>query len=214
MMKLFLSGLLFAHCLAATVAVHSRAAAAVSVLPGGGLAVAAPGGGSYILRSVFTHQNPPWSGAHGPTAHTLGTSSSNTSSWSVTIDSSRAADGVWAVAAVAGAFSIHRTVSLTSTSTRININDTITASATHPSLQELPVGTLLGLQTQHILQFPTGSNVTEALVPGARYRSGGGGACNSASNVDEFGMVASVSCDSLSDTHRIYARYLTGRRSR
>lgn len=166
----------------------SSAAQAVSVLPGGALQVAAPGGGgtSFVLRSVFTHQGRAWSGANGPDVHTLGRAASNTSDWSVRVDSSRAASGVWSVCAVGGAFRVERTVRLNGT--RVRFNDTITASSTHPSLQKLRVGLLLGLQVQHILEFPTGSHATAAFVPGARWRDHGSGACDNTGNTDEFGV--------------------------
>jgi hypothetical protein len=161
----------------------------VSVLPGGAIQIAAPaadGGGFFLLQSTFQHQSPRWSGANGPVVHTLGRAATNASDWSVAVDSSRAASGVWSVSAVGSAFSVERTVRLTGG--RLLFNDTITAtSSAHPSLQILPVGTLLGLQVQHVLQFPAGSNVTEAIVAGNLFFDGGAGACTNADNVDEFG---------------------------
>ena len=173
-------------------ALHAAAAAsvgglegpAISILPGGAVQIGAPGaGGAFVLRSIFSHQAR--SGSNGPDAHTLGR---NASGWAVTVDSSRAASGVWSVRAVGGgaAFSLHRIVSLNGT--RIRFNDTITAASAHHSLQKLPAGLLLGLHVQHILEFPNGSTPTGALVPGARWRGFGGGACDNTHNIDEFGV--------------------------
>jgi hypothetical protein len=177
---LLLSASPHAGCTASTEVV--AAAVAATVLPGGALQIAAPGGrGAFILRSIFT--------SPGPRVDVLGSEANNSAgAWRVTVDSSHAASGRWSVAAVGDAFSVHRTIHLVGV--RITFADTITAArCAHPSMQTLAGDTLLGLQVQHILTFPTGANATEARVAGALFLSGSGGApCTNAYNLDEFGM--------------------------
>ena len=64
----------------------------VSVLPGGALQIDGGGGSLFVLCSVFT--------SAGPRAHHLGPAANATDgSWRVTVDSSRAAAGVWSAQA-------------------------------------------------------------------------------------------------------------------
>ena len=150
-----------------------------TVLPGGALRVTASDGGVFILRSIFT--------SPGPRVDILGPEANSSASWHVTVDNSSATSGRWTVAAVGDAFSLRRTVHLKGG--RVTFNDVLTAAKSHPSMQTLAVGTLLGLRVQHILAFPAGSNATEARVAGALFLSGSGGTpCTNAQNVDEFGV--------------------------
>jgi hypothetical protein len=135
-------------------------AAHVSVLPGGAVQVDAGGGSQFMLRSVFTSGTSSSGGSEPPVQFHLGRDATNGTSgaWRVTVDSSRAAAGLWSVAAVGDAFRVQRTVRLAGA--RVGFNDSITATRTpgHPWLQKLPAGALLGLQVQHILQFPASTN--------------------------------------------------------
>lgn len=174
--------LIFLYCLADVCCSAPLAAAPamihVSVLPGGAIQISGNNSGTepFVLRSVYTHL--------GPTTQHLG-SVANTSAgaWRVVVDSSRSAAGLWTVTAEDTAFSLRRTVR--HTATRVEMNDTITAASTDPSFQQLPVGTVLGLQVQHILQFPTGSVATDAVVPGTLFLNS---PCSNAGNVDEYGV--------------------------
>ena len=145
----------------------------VSVLPGGAVQI---GGGAFVLRSVYTRPGPVVQRLGADVIHSAG-------AWDVTVDSTHAAAGLWTVFAVDDAFSLRRT--LRRTATRIEVNDTITIAAAHSSFQRLPVGTLLGLQIQHVVQFPTGSVAIEAVVPGTLFLNS---PCSNAANVDEYGV--------------------------
>ena len=165
-------------------------ASQVSVLPGGALQIDTPAdvntevtsgsgsGGSFVLRSAYSFP--------GPHAYFFA-AETNATHWQVTVDRSRAAAGVWSIVGVGKALSVHRTVWLNNN--RISFNDSITVSTDHPSQQKLPASAekLLGLQTQHILQFPAGTNATNAIVAGTQFLDATG-RCNNANNVDEFGV--------------------------
>ena len=136
------------------------------VLPGGAIQV----GGGFVVRSLFTSE--------GPTVRTLGAAANSSDGWlSVTVRPSTTAPGKsWSVVAVAADFRLDRIV--TSTATRLVVNDTITSTAASGG-----GGVVLGLAVQHILVFPPGSTATDALVPGSRFMEHGA-LCDTTGNYD------------------------------
>ena len=128
---------------------------------------------TFIVRSSFTEP--------GPVFHTFGTAQ-NESDWTVAVEEQRPGR-LWKVAAKATSYTVSRTVSVIQsvcTPTRINVSDTI---KTLPNAVNTTA--VVGIEARHVLVFPQGAVVTDALVPGTQYVDD---MCSSAGNLDLGGL--------------------------